>query len=409
MTDYDQPRYHYFFINNVIGSFFKGALDYFTDLYDRYEYTVVGTYDKGVEYIRQKEGELGREVDLPNLPALILDPGDFEIDDSNSGGAKQLWRFPNLAPGLITRLNDPIYEDGSLIITPGFTRIKGEMELILLLNSFYEYCDMRIYMSQIFGGTGRYIYPFTFNSFIILDDDVLNYSYENEYTGSSYTIDWDANGAVDQLIPNINQTKKAYPVSISPNCRITGMSDASEKYGATDNLAEWKLSINIAYEIELPTFLVAQSDYMMDSIKLNFKFGSAYSVNSSGDANDPNRPPERIATFISSWNTGLVEGVGDSEFVLPTDQTSYTETILTYKRRYYHQVTSEEASATTNVEITIPESITSHDNLILFSNGGTLSYGDHWKLTSPTTLELQTADENIALSENMIIELYIYE
>jgi ketosteroid isomerase-like protein len=73
-----QIRERYHFIHNVFANFFKDTLNFFSEcLYPRFEYTVVGTYDKAVEYI-VKQCELGREADRPTLPALILNPtGDF--------------------------------------------------------------------------------------------------------------------------------------------------------------------------------------------------------------------------------------------------------------------------------------------------------------------------------------------
>ena len=104
-------REMYFFIHNVYANFFKDSLDYFSlHLYPRFEHRVVGTYDKAVEYIQKVCQYEGREIDRPQLPALILNPsGDFELADTIAGG-RQLWRFPNLAPGMIKRIFDPVYQ-----------------------------------------------------------------------------------------------------------------------------------------------------------------------------------------------------------------------------------------------------------------------------------------------------------
>ena len=143
-------RYMYMFIHNVYANFFKDALDYFSGhLYPRFQYTVIGTYDKGVEYIIKKCQMDGQETDRPNLPALILNPsGDFDLADAITTG-KQMWRFPNLNPGLVSRLFDPVYKDEQVLITPGFIRIQGDIELLMLLNSFYEYCDVKMLFLQI--------------------------------------------------------------------------------------------------------------------------------------------------------------------------------------------------------------------------------------------------------------------
>ena len=149
-SDMSADRFHYYYIHGVFGNFFHDTMDYFTEyLYPRFEYKVVGTYSKAVEYLN-KRTELGRENDLPNIPAFILNPtGEMNIADANTG-AKQLFRFPNLAPGLLKRLYDPVYQDEHLLITPGFSRFKGDMELIMLFNSFYEYCDVKVFLLQIF-------------------------------------------------------------------------------------------------------------------------------------------------------------------------------------------------------------------------------------------------------------------
>jgi hypothetical protein len=65
----------YFFIHNVYANFFKDALDYFSlHLYPRFEYKVVGTYDKAVEYIT-KQCELNLEgfINLQDISKLVLD------------------------------------------------------------------------------------------------------------------------------------------------------------------------------------------------------------------------------------------------------------------------------------------------------------------------------------------------
>ena len=85
---------------------------------------------------------------------------------------------------------DPIYQDKNLNVWVSFMRIKGEIEFLALLNSFYEYTDVRMLLLNYFGGTDRIIEPSFFSSFIILPEDLVNYEYTNEYTGLKYKIDW---------------------------------------------------------------------------------------------------------------------------------------------------------------------------------------------------------------------------
>ena len=136
--DYQESKYHYFFIHNVIGDFFHATLDYFAPyLYERFKYRVVGTYDKAVEFLSKKD-QYDRETDMPMLPALVLDPsGEMVTADAIAGG-KQLWRYPNLAAKFVKRLYDPVYQDIDVMVNVGFTRLKGTFNLVMLTNSFYE-------------------------------------------------------------------------------------------------------------------------------------------------------------------------------------------------------------------------------------------------------------------------------
>ena len=169
MADKDKitSRYNYFWIHNVFGHFVKDTMDYFAEyLYPRFSpWKVIGTFDKAVETIN-KQQELNRETDQPLRPGLILDPsGDFGLDE-NYG--KMMYRFPNLAPGFIKYMYQPIYQDENVLITVGFTRLVGEFNFLALMSSFYEYTDMKVFLNLIFGGYDRPIFPQWFNSFIIL-------------------------------------------------------------------------------------------------------------------------------------------------------------------------------------------------------------------------------------------------
>lgn len=391
-------RYHYEFIHNVFSCFFEDALEYFAGyLQPRFTHTVVSTYDKAVEYLT-KVDQYDREVDQPNLPALILNPsGDFNISEN---GGMQLWRFPNLGPGLIKRLFYPMYQDNNLIITCGFSRFKGEIELIALVNSIYEYLDLKVLYLQIFGGMNRIIYPTVFNGFIIIPESLYNYKYTNEYTGVSYTIDWESAGVSDQLIKTTNRTEHIFPVNIRPWFKLTGMSDGSTKYGGTDKLADWRLVTTVEYEIEAPSFIVLESDYLAENMKMNINVGSSYSVYP-----DYQPPTDKIISK-SSWDWGLNE---DTDSNLDTDATAdivYSKEIL-FKTRYYHIVSDSESKSTTDVDVSLPEVIDDPDYLIVNYRYGELLYGDHYTIVdNGETLRIKV--DNVTLIKNTAIELYVY-
>lgn len=391
-------RYHYEFIHNVFSCFYEDALEYFAGyLQPRMEHTIVSTYDKAVEYLT-KVDQYDREVDQPNLPALILNPsGDFNISEN---GGMQFWRFPNLAPGLIKRLFYPIYQDNNIVVTCGFSRFKGEIELIALVNSVYEYMDLKVLYLQIFGGVNRIIYPSVFNGFIILPEELYNYQYTNEYTGKSYTMDWAGAGASDRLIKTTNKTEHIYPVNMRPWFRLTGMSDGSTKYGGTDKLAEWRLVTTIEYEIEAPSFIVLETDYLAENLKMNINMGSTYSVYSSY------QPPMNRSILKTHWDWELNE---ESDSELDTDATAsivFTKDLI-FKTRYYHIVTESEAESETDVDVTLPETIDDPDYLLVNYRYGTMDYGDHYTIiNNGETLRIKV--DNTTLVKNTAIELYVY-
>jgi len=402
-----QLRERYHFIHNVFANFYNDMLEYFSAyLYPRFEYRVVGTYDKAVEYI-SKVCQYDRETDRPMLPALILNPsGEFSPADANAGGM-QYWRYPNLAPTMIKRLFDPIYRDQHLIVHAGFIRIKGEIELIMLLNSFYEYCDLRMLHINMFGGLNRIIYPRFFSSFIILPDSFVNYRYVNPYTGKTYSLDWSTANASDRLVRSTARNELVLPLSVKPQISLINLADASNRYGGTDNIAEWKLSSTVNYEIEIPNYLIIESDYLAEEADVEFRYGSAYS------AYNDYQPPDNRMLYNFSWDWGL-ESETNSEnlgYLDPDDTTCITRFVgdFIWKTRYFHEVSEfEAADSTADLYISIPEQIVDPKILIVNSKYGTLNYRDHYYLTdNGWTLVIRR--DYVTLEKGMILELYVYE
>lgn len=398
-------KYLYRFIHNVYASFFADMLDYFTEhLYPRFQYAVMGTYDKAVEYITKKIEQDGREVDMPNRTAIIMNPlGEFMPAEGNAGG-KQLWRYPNLAGGYTRRLFNPIYQDAHVRVFPGFMRMKGEVELIMLCDSFYEYCDLRMLMFNIFGGTERIIEPQFFNSFIILPPELVNYTYNNEYTGLTYKLDWASAGAENILVETTAKDEIAVPVRIKPQLTLNSISDASNRYGGTDSLADWRLSATINYEAELPSWLILESDWLAENINLEIRYGSGYSKYDSTNV------PVNRQLFKYSWNWD-VDSTSHTENITLVDTTECGFTELAdyvLNTRYYYVVTQANVDSTTDLFITIPEQITNDKQLIVNSKYGEMSYGDHYRIINNGNT-LQIRKQYVNLTVGMIIELYVYK
>lgn len=398
--DREPRRDIYFFIHNVYANFFKDSLDYFSQhLYPRFEHKVVGTYDKSVEYIKNV-CQYGRETDKPMLPAIILNPsGDFDLADGSAGG-KQLWRFPNLAPGMIKRIFEPVYQDEHTQVTVGFIRIQGDIELLLLLNSFYEYCDLRMLLLEIFAGYERWIYPQFFTTFIILPEELVNYEYTNEYTGLKYKLDWESAGAYDKLVKTTARNELVIPCNIKPIYKLTGFSDASTRYGGADALADWRLGVTIRYEIEIPAFLVLQSDYLVENVDVRVNAGSAYSNYTSYD----------IPTFKLMKESNYDWGLDSTSNSIIQDVTysSKEEEEYSFNTRYFHPVSQAQADSTSNIVIHMPEQITNLEKLLLNSKYGKMEYGDHYILKdNGNNLEIKV--NNVELEKDMVIEMYVYK
>jgi len=390
----------YHFIHNTYAHFFKDTLDYFAEyLYPRFEHTVIGTYDKAVEYIIKKTEYEGREIEKPRLPALILNPsGDFSVADTGL----QLYRWPNIAGGMVSRMWNPIYQDKNVKVTPAFTRITGDIELLILLPSFYEFCDVKMMLLQIFGGMERYIYPIFFHSFIILPTDIYSYEYENDVTGLTYKLNWEEAGSTDELVKTTNRTEHVFPCRIKPIYKMTGLSDGSTRYGGADRLADWRLSVTISYQVEIPSYLMIESDYLADHIKCNINYGSAYSENSSYNSD---KIPVNIQAIRTSWSSGLDE---TSSSTLDMDSTAEVEVRdLVFRTRYYHVVTQAEADSTSNYTIALPETITDIDLIRLQSKYGEVPYGDYYTLVnSGNAIEINVTTTDFSAGE--ILEIYVY-
>ena len=307
---------------------------------------------------------------------------------------------------------------------PGFLRIKGDIELIMLLNSFYEYCDMRILLINIFGGMDRVIYPKFFSSFIILPESFINYEYTNEYTNENYIIDWTGAGASEKLVKTTAQNEMVLPLNIKPQYTLTSIADGSNKYGGLDNLPEWKLVSTISYEIEIPNYLVIESDFLAQGINLNINYGSTYSKNNNYDI------PANQTIYDIAWDFGLNENentpdkLEDLNIIDTTSTITYDDYV--YQNRYFHIITAAEADSTSNIEITLPEQILDPKILIVNSKDGKLIYGDHYIITNNGwTLEIKTGETQtefinqcppksitehyVYLEEGWVLELYVYK
>lgn len=462
-----KQKHHYAFIHNAFGKFIEDTEDYFVNsLFPRFKWSVIGTYDKAVEYINKQQNiSKGEPFDPPDqspapeqpeLPALIINPmGDINLTEAAYGG-KQFHRFPNLAPGLAPYLYNPIYKDENVIIVPTFTRLKGELECIALLNSFYEYFDFRILLLQMFGGLERPIYPVFFETFLILDDKLREYTYENDATNVAYQIDWLNNGASEYLVPTTNKHEVVYPCRIKPFFSLTSQSDNSERYGGPDKLAEYKLGFTVQYEIELPTTMIIFENLDLSEserhITLNISYGSSTSEYLLKDEYNTTKYKEdvddirkrvifpslretlinrtqdeiqKLAGFEFDENDNIVKNVTYPQ----VNVNSYQSTInsdgevtnvdkydISLLSRYYHKLTSEQIDQD-ELDITLPIRIEDLNyvevgGFKVNSKLGELTYKKYFDIVTTDvqydTLRIFMKDINVFV-ENDLIEIFYYK
>jgi len=390
-------KYH--FIHYAYSDFFRSILDYIDDMYPRFNWKVITTYQKAVEYL-SKKAQYGREVDQPNAPALVLDPkGDINTDDISG---KFLWRYPNMIPFFASKLFDPIYRDENVEITACFSRMKGEVEVYAILASIYEYLDFKNMINLFWAGSDRYFNPFWLHSYIILPPEVYNYNYTNEYTGENYYVNIPDISNI--LVRTTNRNEVVYPFKTKPRFKITAASDASQRLGGTDNLPEWRLNLTIDYEIELPTYLVIKTNWMPKYINLNIECGSTYSYN--GNDYDVNHVPSVMFGSNYEGDFNMYDGTSTT-LILPTEMVETEENTRTFKIRYYHIVTKSQEQSDTDLYISVPEEITDVNLLILRMKDRILRYMDDYEIIDDG--KIVVVKKSVGYKEHDVIELFIYQ
>jgi hypothetical protein len=288
------------------------------------------------------------------------------------------------------------------------------MEFLALCTSFYEYCDLRVYLLQMFTGNDRYIYPRFFNSFIILPKELLDYEY-TLVDGTTYKIDWESSGAQCQLVKTINKDMLVYPCTIQPRLKLTGITESSTKLGGLDKLADWRLTFNVEYEIEIPTFLVLISDYLAENINFQLMYESCYTAN---DLTGIKRPPGYITQMTTHWDTTITGGediCGDEttpsesgiQVILPDTAEIIQDRNTIETTRYYYTIDST-ADLSVNIVINLPEVVTDPKLLLLYSKNGVIPYGDYYQI-NPAGTELTVFTNNVKPQAGDILEIYIYK
>lgn len=395
--------FHHYYINNCIGSMIRGIADYFgTEFFDRTKEIVISTYEKGVQHWIQRQQNAGEKMS-PKYPFVVFDPGlDFEPDPQ---AGRFFWGYPNFMGNFASKMFRPaIYEDENLLIAPILNRYKGRFDIIVWCSSVYELIDFRMLTFQMFAGQDRIITPVNIEGYIVLPDELLAYTYENPYTGESYSIDWSANRSEVVLVKNINKNRMVYPFEITPWIKLISCDDGSEKYGGSgDEISDHRLTLSCEWECSIPTHLglVATKQPLHSTKPINpltrkdikigwdIDVGYQYSVSfrdpDSGSQIGDKVPlaDKIIHTFVGQdMTTG-----DDGEFAK-----SYWSEMASYKDRYNYLITQDDydkahADPPENFVVNLIDDIEDPYNLRIYGKFGPLMRDYHWKITSPGVVE----------------------
>ena len=359
----------FIFLNNALGQFYRTFLNWLSDIfYTPINTKVIGTYTKAVHKLQQRLNE-DKSFDVI-LPAVILDPsGDFRVDDR----LNHLWRYDGIAPQIGKDLFDPIYEDGFIKMTPVYNRFVGEISIVFLLRSIYEYLDLRLYCIQSFSNENRYNRPFFVNTFLVLPSDIINYS--TEVDGQEYKIDWTKALLEYKLIQNIAKNEYCIPLILTPMFKFTGISDASNRKSVGTDLEDYRLELTIEYEIDLPVYFVVESAYQI-----------------------------RLPATISIGN-----GFASTEIDLPKE---YIIDDIQYMFRKAYYLDIENSDDLDNIKesgIHLPFDIDNQNCLKLIINGNILDYGSDYKFSDYTNKVIYFLDYKEKLKIGDHIEFAIYD
>jgi len=408
---------HHYFINSALSSVIRGFADYFGNtFFERTQDIVISTYEKGVQhYINRMKS--GGERMAPKYPFIVFNPElDFEPDPQ---AGRFLWGYPNFMGSFAAQLFEPfIYDDDNLSIGTVMNRYKGRFEIIVWCSSVYELIDFRLQTLQLFGGLDRPIIPKGISGNIIIPDELVTYSYENPYTGNSYSLDWEANNAEIALIKNIGSNKMVYPFVIKPWLKLTDVSDGSEKYGGSgDELSEHRLTLNLEWECAIPTHMgliaTMRPDYsqkVMDDLSrrdVSIKFNLDLDYEYRFEFNDPDTG--EVINYSDVPHT-VMDMYGDED-ATSVDDRAWSEG-KTYINKYQYVITEDDHTSiqsdpAVNFTVTLPETIIDPYMIRVYGKYGQLQLDHQWRLSDESEVEFISFNlTNLQAGDNIWFALY---
>ena len=252
--------YRAFYVHNPLMDVFSGIMSWFNTAYfTDFKATIIGGYDRAIKEIEDSLNS-GEQVEQLKLPAISLNPfGDIATDPK----FPNLWRCKDIGESLQNLYMDPIYEDDYFGFSVIANRFTGNFEVIIYVQSPYEYLDHYIQSIMFFhGGFNRRVRPGLIRTNAIIPDEVVNTAYDGV---APY--DWSGSGITQEFIKVLNADHFVYPMELGPQIWLNSITNASTIYG-DDGLTTYKLQMVIEYDVDLPTHIIVKNNDRIESLNI---------------------------------------------------------------------------------------------------------------------------------------------
>lgn len=285
-----------FYVHNCLMDMFSGIMTWFNISYfTEFKAKILGGYDRAIKEI-QDFNKTGAQPETIKLPAISINPfGDIATDPK----FPQLWRLKDIGENLQDLYMDPLYEDEYFGFSVIANRFTGNFEVIIYVETPYEYLDHYIQSIMFFhGGYNRRVRPGMIRTHAIIPDEVLT----TAYSGAPY--DWTNSGIAQEFVKVLNRDHYLFPMEIGPQIWLNSITNASTVYGE-DGLSTYKIQMVVEYDVDIPTHMIVRN------------YDRIHSMNIKIATRDPVFIPETPklkgdeATIVLDWDNmkGIPEGI----------------------------------------------------------------------------------------------------
>lgn len=258
------------FVHQIVGNTYRLFLKYMADtVYGNFKTKAMATYNKAVYALLNDK--VSRNT---KLPAISLDP-TFPLTFEEKTG-NQLWRTP-IESSLSKYLFDPIYQDDSVRITPGFTRYVSQVNVYMWFDSIYQMIDAQLRFLQVFHGIERFSKPYGMDVLCPLPDKIYT-AKKDDGSGNVVDINW--NHATPVLLDTIDKEIPMFKMYMSPLVKLTSISSIETRdKDSGEDIATCAMEYGFTMEFEVPTFFILETDWQIQKLVNSYMIGHDGSPN----------------------------------------------------------------------------------------------------------------------------------